>query len=358
MPTNTEAQIEQPVTAIEPRAASNRESQKRINIPLNLRVWDHLAQEHQEQLAWFHQSALTDEMDWDEVEDALSYDKSTIFRVLKGTYDGSWDKIVSAIKSWRRLREKKGGIQGVEFVPNRIAREVEWILDYTMAGEGCAMMLGEAGVGKTICTKAWAHENNHGRSVLVEAMPVGGSKGLLRQIARAVGVNHTLTMVDMVESVVRAFNRHRILIIDEIQHHLPKASANRPVALELMRRIRDLSGCALVLIGTVRVRQELEGSGGYMYEQITGRTSKPFFLPSELNEEDVLPIVKQFLKRPTDKFTEVAVSWANDRPLGRLRYVVESLRFASRLAVERKRDLTEEMVFAAHQLRSSRGGVR
>lgn len=347
-----------PVSAAEARASTTREGARRIAIPLNLTVWRDLPEEYQQQLAWFHQSALNDDLDWEEVAQTIDYDKTTVFRVLKGTYEGSWEKIIAAIRSYRKLREKKAKSAFVEYVPNRIAAEVNWILDYTLTSEGCSMILGEAGVGKTICGKAWCRENNHGRSVFVEAMPCGGSRGLLKQIARQCGVNHSLNLVDMTDSVVRAFNKNRILIIDEIQHHLPKNTSSRPVALELIRRIRDLSGCALVFIGTVRVRQELEGNGSYMYEQITGRTSKPFYLPSELVEGDVLPIVKQFIKRPSPKFMEVMVAWANDRPLGRLRYITEALRFAHRLATEKGREYTEELVYAAHQLRSRKGGAQ
>ena len=331
-----------------------------INIPINLSNWRHLTADQQEALAWMHQVAITDGMKWTDVEQATGYDKTTMFRVLKGTYEGSWDKICRAISSFRKLYEKRGKVQANVFADNRLYRQMEWILDYTLASNGCTMILGESGVGKTACAKEWQRRNNHGRTVLVEGLPIGGAHSLLRSIARAVGVNCSVSSSQMLDSVIRAFNPNRVLIVDEIQHYLPTAGKH-PIALEMIRRIRDISGCSLAYLGTVRVRQQLKESGNaYMYEQITGRTSKPFILTDTLTEDDVLPIVRQYVAKPSDKLKEVLVAWANDRDLGRLRYVVEALRFGSRLASDQKQELNEKHIFAGHTLRERQqfGGAR
>ena len=73
----------------------------RINIPLNLENWKALPADLVEQLQWFHQYILAEHLGYEEVEKALDYDSSTIFRVLRGTYEGSWPNVIRAIKKYR-----------------------------------------------------------------------------------------------------------------------------------------------------------------------------------------------------------------------------------------------------------------
>jgi hypothetical protein len=91
-----------------------------------------------------------------------------------------------------------------------------------------------------------------------------------------------------------------------------------------------------------------------MFEQVIGRTGRPFYLPADFTEDDILPILTQFVKRPSSEFREVMLAWANDREIGRLRYVVDMLTFASKIAHDQNKPLTEEMVLAGHQLREKR----
>src|SRR5438309_1938146 len=64
-------------------------AQARINVPLNLHNWRDLEPEVQAQLTWLHQHLLDEKMTWDQAEAALDYDRSTIYRVLRGMYEGS-----------------------------------------------------------------------------------------------------------------------------------------------------------------------------------------------------------------------------------------------------------------------------
>lgn len=325
----------------------------RINIPLNLENWKHLTEETQLALQWFHQYILDAHMGWEAVSQAIAYDESTVFKILKGNYAGSWPNVVAKIRSYQKVIALKGTVTLAKFAENRVTKQVDWVLDYALGASKPVMLLGEAGVGKTYAVKHWAAENNHGRSVLIEALPIGGAKGLLRQIADKVGANKGMSTGPMLEAVVRAFNPTRILIVDEIQHHIPVSRGARPQALEMVRRIQDLSGCALAYIGTTRVEKDIQGID-YMFEQLLGRTGRPFYLPNDLQAEDVRPIVRQFIERPTVNFLELCTTFANDRALGRLRYLTDMLMFASRLASKRGDKLTEEYVLAAHQKREQK----
>src|ERR1043166_8400296 len=105
----------------------------RVNISLNLDNWKELPQEIGDELLWFHQWVLDNNVGWKEAEEAIGYDRSTIFRILKGTYEGSWHKIAGAIRSFRELEEKRRSIKSHFFVPNSISAIVFAALDYALA---------------------------------------------------------------------------------------------------------------------------------------------------------------------------------------------------------------------------------
>lgn len=329
-------------------AAEASSAHSRINIPLNLENWKHLDPAVQQDLLWFHQHALDARLTWDECCEALGYDRSTVFRVLKGTYEGSWKNIVKAIESYRKIVETRGTIQQNEFAENGISELIFAGLRYAMANNSITLIVGESRMGKSTCAKVWRDRNNHGRSVFVTVPPYGGTKALLKAIAQAVGVNGNLPVPQMLSAIYRAFNRNRILILDEAHRLLPGDRRTNPVNLEIVRDIHDLTGCALALLATERFNMELKKSE-YQFEQLLGRIGQPIRLPRRIREKDILPIVSQYIQKPSESLMSEALRIAND--LGRLGILVEILKVASRIAAKDKKKLCENHVFAAIKLR-------
>lgn len=339
------------VTPAEAAGASS--SQSRVNIPLNLENWRSLDEATQKQLLWFHQHALDERLSLKDAAEALGYDASTIFRVLKGTYEGSWSNVCKAINSYQRIAENRGTIQAQTFAENSLTRLIWAGLDYALANNSVTLIEGESRMGKSIATRHWRDANNHGRSVLVTAPAFGGTKALLRDIAQTVGVNRNLSVPQMHESILRAFNKNRILLVDEAHRLLPSDRRQNPINLEILRDIHDRTGCGLALIATTRFGAELRKSE-YMFEQLLGRIGMPVRLPKNIKESDVLPILTQYVGRPGDRLIAVCLEIAN--ALGRLGILVETLRVASRLAARSKTRLSEEHIFKAVALRKQMQG--
>lgn len=330
----------------------------RINKPLNLDKWKKLDADAQEALLWFHQHCLDRGFMWQEAADALHYDKSTVFKILDGDYEGSWKNVCEKIHSYRRLDSERGTIQKNEFVENSMTRLIFGGLNYAMANNSITMIIGESRMGKTIAAKAWRDINNHGRSVYVIAPAYGGTKALLRDIARCVGINKNLAAPPMHEAILRAFNKNRMLIVDEAHRLLPGDRRTNPVNLEILRDIHDRTGCALALLATERFDIELKKSE-YMFEQLLGRIGMPVRLPRKIEPADYDGIVRQYVSRPSAKVMTACDDISN-RP-GRLGILVETLKMASRMAAkEQKIDrprISEEHVFKAIGLRKQMMGL-
>jgi hypothetical protein len=302
----------------------------RINVPLNLENWKGLPEELQRELLWFHQHTLDERLQWQDVCDALNYDRSTVFRILKGTYEGSWSNVLKSIRGYRRLTEKRGAIQRNEYVQNGIAQMIWAGLDYALANNSITTIIGESRMGKSVAKMMWCENNNHGTSVNVIAPPTGGVKMFLRRIAEKVGVNRDLPIPAMYDSISRSFNKNRILIIDEAHRMLPSDARTPPGCLEIIRDLyNDGAGCAVAMIATQRFDDSIKKTQ-YMYEQVLGRIGMPIRLPRRLKKSDYMPIVRQYIPEPDDNLIAACDDIANH--MGRLGILVETLKLASKIA--------------------------
>ena len=338
-------------TSLQAEASS---AHARVNVPLNLQVWRSRSQDEQDELLWFHQHILDEGLSWTAASEAIGYDKSTLFRILKGIYEAaSWAKPISAIRSYRRIAEKRASIVRNAFAENPVSKMIWAGLDYALANNSITTIIGESRQGKTIAAQAWAEANNHGRSVYVVAPPVGGIKMLMRVIAGRIGANKNQSVIQLAESLHRGFNRNRILIIDEAHRLMPNDSRTvNPAHIELLRDLHDQTGCGLAFIATSRFDTRLR-SGSYQFEQLIGRIGMPIRLSPKARKDDILPIVEQFLP-PTPNVIEMLLELAN-KP-GRMGIVAETLKVASRMAAKKSEPIAAAHIQKAINLRKQMSG--
>ena len=330
---------EQNVTRSLAAKASSKDA--RLNVPFNLNNWKNLDEETTEQLAWFHQHALETGMSQKDCSQALNYSWTTVWRVLKGEYEGSLEKVVQNIVSYRAIVNERAAIRNADFRETRITKLVTGGLSYALANNSITSITGESRMGKTVSAKWWRDQNNHGRTVFVTAPAYGGAKSLLKEIAFCLGINRNLSVPNMHDAILRAFNQNRMLIVDEAHRMLPNDYRSNPVLLEILRDIHDRTGCGLGILATERFSTAIAKSV-YQYEQVLGRIGMPVRLPREFVWADVAPIVAQYLKSPPKDLCEELLKIANTP--GRLGIVCETLKFASRIASKTKAELNADTV--------------
>jgi len=343
------APVTPPVQEIDAsEAAKVAQSQSRLGIALNLNAWRGLVREGKltsddvDELTWLHQFATESGLSRADIGKVLDYDQTVVFRVLSGTYEGSWKNIIAAIKSHRTLIQRERS-KASEFRPNPVSVLVHGALDYALANGSITLIVGESRSGKTVATTSWRDAHNHGRSVYVVAPAICSRANFMRRLCGVLGVNKSNNVYCQEEAIMRAFSPARILIVDEA-HRLVEGRVANQTILELLRDIHDQTGCGLALIATARFSEAVNRTQ-YMYEQFEGRIGMPVRIPRELSEQVVLPIVKQYIEAPSRKVMDEAVAIAN-RP-GRLGILVETLKFAQRIARQAKSKVTEEHFFSA-----------
>jgi hypothetical protein len=338
----------------------------RINVPLNLENWEHLPAETQEALMWFHQHLLDEGLGWEEAASALGYaseDKDaakTIFAALKGTIDAEkdWSDLVERIGDFRKIAAERAGIQTAAFVETPNSKTVWAALDYALSSISIALIEGESGHGKTVPSQAWIKQRAAGRAVYVEVPSIGGTRVFLGEICKKIGANKNLGIGQMRDAILRAFDRNRILIVDEATRLLPKDRRTMPEKLEFLRELHDRTSCAVALLCTSRLNDEMETSN-YLFEQVLGR-SLPIRLPYVLGEANWRPILVQYFPRPSEKLLKACEQIANNKmragERGRLRTLVKTLQLATRMASKDREDnprirLNEEHFFKALAMR-------
>jgi DNA transposition AAA+ family ATPase len=331
----------------EARAAS---AHSRINMPLNLHAWKDVDDKFHADLLWFHQHVLDEGMGWDDITKAIGYERSSVFKFLKGYNEGSYENFCKAIKSYKTLWEKRRTIQQVKFEMTPIAELIFATLDYALANNSMTMIVGNSCMGKSTCLQEWRSRNNHGTSVYVDCPPAGGVKGFLGAIAGRVGVGRNLPIPEMLAGVTRSLNANRILLLDNMHRAMPADPRSGPKCFDIVQHIFDETGCAIAVTATDRLDGALRSSA-YMFEQFYGRIGTPVYLPATPEDQDWLPILKQFVSRPSRAVVESIRAVALGE--GRLRQVVERLKLASRIAGKAKEPINEEHIFKALRIRET-----
>lgn len=117
-----------------------------------------------------------------------------------------------------------------------------------LPGMGC--LYGRAGLGKTTAA-TWAC--NARNACHVEALPIGGVKGLLAMIVRELGLKPARTTEALFAQAAEQLARTgRPLLIDEADHIL----TDKPI--EIVRRLHDISQVPVILIGEEMLPQRLQ----------------------------------------------------------------------------------------------------
>ena len=188
-------------------------------------------------------------MTWKEAAEFYELDSAEMSRVWRGKAmnDAEVDR---ALKAFAVVREASGKNARPQFAPTSMARKIHHALDRAIelsdSGEGGFVFIGaDAGSGKSTVQRAWAAENNHGRSCYWQTDRVGGIKHIVQQLAALNNVNTYISYNDMIGRVALCFDDRRILLVDDAHKLLEGNTKNMP-KLEYFLGLADTTHCVIV----------------------------------------------------------------------------------------------------------------
>lgn len=289
------------------------------------------------------------------IADQLEVHWSTLYKVWTGTYAAGLGNLCEKIGILkRRVEDKRVSI----FVHTPVTERIWEALDYARDYSAAVLICGPTGSSKTSTVLEWASQNNHGRSIYVSC-PSGCSRPrFVQAIAKAMEISvRRKDSMGTEESIKKALNRRRILIIDEAGHVIPDKKHDVDPPLEFARDLHDTTGCAVAIVVTDCYWDAmLHGRQSHVLEQWVGRISHRVIVPrNTVFRDEVEQMIRLYGEvEPTPALYRacVAVTKSNE---GRLRTLCEDLRQAAAVAKEEGVPLSAEHLELARQFRT-RGG--
>lgn len=171
----------------------------------------------------------------------LGVSPAVISQYLKGEYKGDVASIDKKVHEMLVRAKDKAKDVKVDFVATMTAKDVLNVCSMAHTMNDINLVIGEAGLGKTMAIKHYASTVEN--VVLIETEPTFSPKVLLIELCNKLGIAPSRNNHDNISSIIDKLNgSDRLVIIDEAELLSYKC-------LEVIRRIHDKSGVGVVLAG-------------------------------------------------------------------------------------------------------------
>ncbi len=310
--------------------------------------------EAREELEWF----------WGYIHDQLGASQINIEKATKLSYEavrlamtGRADEaeLIPVLQAVERLRASE--LKGSGIVETVVTREIATALNYARENHAMVAITGPTGRSKTETAKAWARANNHGRARYIRIPSNCTRRTLAQWLCKSlgIGINHRGTP-EMEMRIHGALSEENILVIDEAGHLIPR-SGRGAIAIELLRDLHDMTGCAVALIFTdVYLSEMRAGNLADYFEQFIGRIKLEVTIPREVKQEEVAAVVAAFQPLPTQAMVDQALTIANNND-GKLRTLFEDLKRAKGWAEVNNKQFDHKALALAAKWRMAHGAL-
>ncbi|MBS9777164.1 MAG: AAA family ATPase [Gammaproteobacteria bacterium] len=242
---------------------------------------------------------------------ATQIDKSTavVNQWLQGNYKGDSKKVDKAVEQLLERYAQRSREIKIGYVETKNAKAIQNLIAATHRTGDIQLVIGEAGLGKTMAIKEYAKK--HDDVIFIEVEPTYNAKVLLASLCDKLGLtpkrnNHEM----MLEICTKLDNSGRLIIVDEAE-----LLAHKP--LEILRRIHDLSGVGIVMAGMPRLLANLRGNRGE-FRQLYSRVGFCYDLGRELDDEDMNMLASAAMGTDEHNQSLVSIAEGNARRLAKL----------------------------------------
>lgn len=264
-----------------------------------------------------------------QVAGQLGRSPAAINQYLHGKYKGDTKAIDKAVAELLARHASKAKDVKTDFIATPTAKRIVEICGIAHAMADICLVIGDAGLGKTMALKEYASKNEG--VVLIEVDPTFSAKVLLTEICNNLGLTPARNNHAMMDAIVEKLKgSERLLIVDEAE-----LLTHRP--LEILRRIHDKAGIGLVLAGMPRLRANLRGKRGE-YKQLYSRVGLALDLKTKLPDADIHQLCEYALGTDAFNVRLNDISGGNARRLNKL------LRGVNRLSVINNTAISEAMI--------------
>lgn len=219
------------------------------------------------------------------VSRAAGIGSSTLSQFLNGTYGGDSEAVAEKILSWlqrEQQRAERPELGDQEIVETSVYTRVHQVVKMAHHERDVGVVVGEAGLGKTMALEAY-EEENPGQTIRIEVGPEFSAKSVAIMLHRELGGNGSGTMFGLMQEVLDKLDGTDMLVIIDQAEILPTRG------LELCRRIHDVCDLGVVLAGMPKLLAHLQGSKAEL-KQLYSRVGLKAQVDS-LTDEDLRKLV-------------------------------------------------------------------
>ncbi|MDR0759675.1 MAG: AAA family ATPase [Treponema sp.] len=194
---------------------------------------------------------------------AMGYSAGVVSAYKNRAYNGNVKALEERIDAWLKREARRLSRIDVPTAETAAMEQVRRAITIAQDEADIAVIIGEAGTGKTTALRQYAKESHS--ALLIDVDPSFSKVVLMNEIARALGVEDKGGMNAVIERVIEALkDRDAVLIIDEADY-LSDSS------LELVRRIiNDKARTGVVLVGLPTLEYKIRNLS-HDHEQIISR---------------------------------------------------------------------------------------
>lgn len=298
--------------------------------------------------------------------DAVGYDPSTILKILRADYRDprSGDlydipkKLHDAITTWLRTQATTSQPLPSDFITTPTAKKIWQHCDLARESRTPVFLYGASHLGKTWALQRYAHDHNHGQTILVRVPTAAGLLGLVRAIAAALTIPTHGTSSHLIERIKNALTPQMVLILDEV-HQLIYTYRKEAffACLEVLRSIHDHVGCGMVLCTTDVFRHKIEHQYKETLQQLLNRGVHRLELGSTILAADLRAILAHHCLLWPKKSDRITVGPYNESPheiihtLAKhhgLKSITERIRYGKKIAATQKATAEWEHFISAH----------
>lgn len=160
-------------------------------------------------------------------------------------------ELIKSIRDFLSIEAQRFLSGANEFVSTPTAKKVFTACDLARESQSPVILWSTSHIGKTWALQHYQQTNNHGKTYFCELEAASGLGGMVRQIAKSVGVTADENTAGLIERIKKALTPNTVLILDEV--HLLKHTYRLNsffACIEVIRRIYDKTKCGMVLSWT------------------------------------------------------------------------------------------------------------